>query len=290
MYPPVVSATSSDVVTAGDRPRAYGLIYWAVNLGASIAPLIGGVIAARSYRLLFAADAATTVLYGVIVWIALPETRTLPQTAATTTHSAVRVVFTDRVFVAVCILTFAFSVIFFQSFVGLPIDMRAHGMSASAFGAVIALNGLLIVCLQPFATEVIRDRSRPLALAAASLLLAAGFGMNAWVSSIGGYAVAVAVWTLGEILFAPASTSLVADLALPHLRGAYQGAFALASTAAFAVAPLAGGRMIARAGPWWLWIACLAGGLVVSVGFFLLSRHPTFTRGDPRAHRSENQG
>ncbi|MGH9387429.1 MAG: MFS transporter, partial [Vicinamibacterales bacterium] len=58
-----------------DRPRAFGLIYWAVNLGASVAPLLGGVLAARSYRALFAADAATTVLFGIILWVALPETR-----------------------------------------------------------------------------------------------------------------------------------------------------------------------------------------------------------------------
>lgn len=75
MYRPVVSATVADVVMSEDRPRAYGLIYWAVNVGASIAPLLGGFIAARSYPALFAVDGATTALYGVILWAALPETR-----------------------------------------------------------------------------------------------------------------------------------------------------------------------------------------------------------------------
>ena len=75
MYRPVVSATVADLVRAADRPRAYGLIYWAVNVGASVASLLGGLIATRSYRALFVADAATTVLFGVILWAALPETR-----------------------------------------------------------------------------------------------------------------------------------------------------------------------------------------------------------------------
>jgi MFS family permease len=61
MYRPVVAATVADVVLPDDRPRAYGLIYWAVNLGASVAPLLGGVIAARSYRALFAVDALDVV-------------------------------------------------------------------------------------------------------------------------------------------------------------------------------------------------------------------------------------
>jgi MFS family permease len=212
MYRPVVSATIADVVTVEDRPRAYGLIYWAVNLGASIAPLLGGVIAASSYRALFVADAATTALYGMIVLTALPETRPAAHPRSDGTAGAVRAVFGDPLLLAVCGLTFAFSIVFFQSFVGLPIDVRAHGLPALAFGALIAINGLLIVFLQPFAGELTRHLSRYSTLAAASLLLGAGLGMNAWVGSFGGYAVSVTIWTLGEILFAPASQSLVADL------------------------------------------------------------------------------
>jgi len=59
MYRPVVSATVADVVSAADRPRAYGLIYWAMNLGVSGASLLGGLIATRSYRALFVDCAAS---------------------------------------------------------------------------------------------------------------------------------------------------------------------------------------------------------------------------------------
>jgi len=274
MYRPVVSATIADIVGPDDRPRAYGLIYWAVNAGASIAPLLGGVIAARSYRALFAADGATAAVYGLIVWAALPETRPAKPASRGAADTPARVILRDSVFLAVCGLSFAFSVVFFQSFIGLPIDMRAHGISPGGYGAVIALNGVLIVCLQPFAGELIRDRSRPLTLAVASLLLGAGFGLTAAVGSWGGYAVSVVVWTLGEILFAPASQSLVADLAPAHLRGAYQGGFALAFTAAFAAAPAIGGYVIAHAGARTLWIACLATGVAVAAGFAAVQDRP----------------
>src|SRR5918993_3275964 len=269
MYRPVVSATIADVVTAEERPRAYGLIYWAVNLGASIAPILGGLIAARSYRALFVADAATTALYGVIVLAALPETRPGARARPHGAPGAARAIVGDRLLLAVCGLTFAFSLVFFQSFVTLPIDVRARGLSAVAFGSLIAINGLLIVCLQPAAGELTRYRSRHSTLAIASLLLGAGLGMNAWVGSFGGYAVAVTIWTLGEILFAPASQSLVADLAPAHLRGAYQGAAALAFTAAFAAAPALGGYLLAHAGATWLWSACLVTGMLVAGGVSL---------------------
>jgi len=270
MYRPVVSATVADVVPAADRPRAYGLIYWAVNLGASVAPLLGGLIASLSYVALFAADAATTVLFGVILWAALPETRPAASANADGNGHPTRAVLSDRIFVAVCLLTLAFSIVFFQSFVALPIDVRAHGVSASGYGGLIALNAVLIVLLQPFAGEAIRGRSLPSVLAIASLLLAAGFGMNAWIGSLPAYAVSVIVWTMGEILFSPASISLVADLAPEDLRGRYQGLFAMAFTSAFALAPAAGGYVLAHAGAHWLWIGCLVIGSLAAVGFFVL--------------------
>jgi predicted MFS family arabinose efflux permease len=272
MYRPVVSATIADIVRPDDRPRAYGLIYWAVNLGASIAPLLGGLVAARSYRALFAADAGTTALCGVIVWMALPETRPANPAPGRAAWNGVRVILDDRVFLAVCVLNFAFSIVFFQSFVGLPLDMRAHGISPAGFGGVIALNGVLIVLLQPLVVDLIQDHSQALTLAAASLLLGVGFGMNAWVGSAAGYAVSVTIWTLAEILYVPAATSVVAGLAPPDLRGAYQGAFALAFTAAFAAAPAAGGYVMAHAGARWLWIGSLPVGSAIAACFFVLRR------------------
>lgn len=276
MYRPVVSATVADLVRSDDRPRAYSLLYWAVNLGASVAAVLGGVIAARSYRLLFVADAVTTAMYGVILWAALPETRPTVSTesdgARDGARGAVRVILGDRAFLAVCLLTLAFCLVFFQSFVSLPIDVRAHGISAAGFGGLIAINGALIVLFQPFAGEVVRGRSRHSVLALSSLLLGLGFGMNAWIGSARGYAASIAVWTTGEILFASAAPSLVADLAPPSLRGRYQGAFAMAFSGAFAAAPAVGGYVITHAGAKWLWIACLAIGLAVAVSFLLLGR------------------
>jgi MFS family permease len=113
----------------------------------------------------------------------------------------------------------------------------------------------------------------------ASLLLGVGFGMNAWAGSSPAYIAAIVLFTFGEILFAPASMSFVADLAPAQLRGRYQGVFAVAFTTAFAAAPALGGYIMTAAGARGLWIACLATGGVVAAGFLLLrgaaSRHRT---------------
>ena len=132
---------------------------------------------------------------------------------------------------------------FFQAFVALPLDMRAHGISTAAFGTLMTINPVLIVLLQPWAGEVIRDRSPLPVMSLASLLIGVGFGLNAWAGSAPAYIAAIVLFTFGEILFAPASVSFVADLSPAPLRGRYQGVFAIAFTTAFAAAPALGGYL-----------------------------------------------
>jgi MFS family permease len=272
MYRPIVSAVIADIVEPGDRPRAYTLNYWAINIGAAIAPPLGALIAARSYPLLFAADGVTTALYGLLVWFALPETRPAGSLHDASAGVGTGAVLRDRVFMTMCVLTFGIHLVFFQAFVALPLDMRAHGISTAAFGALMTINPVLIVLVQPWAGEVIRHRAPLTVMSLASLLLGVGFGMNAWAGSIPAYIAAILFFTVGEILFAPASMSFVADLAPAALRGRYQGVFAIAFTSAFAVAPALGGYIMTAAGARWLWMACLATGCGVSAGFLLMRR------------------
>ena len=62
LYRPAMHATVADVVPPAERTRAYGYLYWAVNLGFSGAAMLGGFMAERNFMLLFVGDAVTTVL------------------------------------------------------------------------------------------------------------------------------------------------------------------------------------------------------------------------------------
>src|SRR5512143_4100941 len=75
LYRPAVGAAIADLVPPEARTRAYGYNYWAINLGAAIAPLLAGLIAEHNYLILFVADALTTALCGLIVWLGIRETR-----------------------------------------------------------------------------------------------------------------------------------------------------------------------------------------------------------------------
>lgn len=267
LYRPAVGAVVADVVPPEERLRAYGLLYWAVNIGFSVAPFVAGYMARRSFLALFIADAATTLIYGVIVWAYVPETR--PATSAASHPgplAGLGKVFADRVFMTFFALSFLIALVFYQSWVALSIDMRAHGHAESTFGTVIAVNGVLIVALQPFAGRALGRFRRSRVLAAAALLTGLGFGLNAVVAAAPLYALAVAIWTLGEIAGSPTSSSIVADLAPADLRGRYQGVFGMSWGLASFLGPTLGAFTLDHAGGAALWGGCLVLGVAVAAG------------------------
>ena len=74
LYRPAVGAAIADLVPPESRMRAYGYNYWAVNLGAAVAPLLAGLIANYNFLILFIGDALTTAIFGLIVLLGIHET------------------------------------------------------------------------------------------------------------------------------------------------------------------------------------------------------------------------
>jgi MFS family permease len=201
LYRPAVSAMVADLVPPEKRLIAYGHLYWAVNLGFSLAPVLAGLLASKSYMLLFAGDAATTILYGIIVWRRVAETRPSGDAQREVAPAGgLRDVLVDGVFMSFVALNFLLGVVFQQHVTTLPVDMGSHGIEERTYGMVIALNGVLIISIQPAATRALSRFRRSRVLAVASLLIGTGFGMYALPGPAAWYAAGVGVWTLGEIL------------------------------------------------------------------------------------------
>jgi MFS family permease len=92
------------------------------------------------------------------------------------------------------------------------------------------------------------------------------------VASLGGYALSVSIWTLGEIAGATVAPSVVADLAPIDKRGLYQGVFGAAWGLAFLTGPVLGGWIYETRGPAALWAACLLAGILLFFGYLGLGR------------------
>lgn len=264
LYRPVVSAAIADVVPAADRVRAYGILYWAVNLGFAVGSALGGALSKYGWYLLFVGDAVTTLAYAAIVWVRVPETR--PAQAEPGLREPLWAPLQDRPFIAFCALMSLVAVLFNQAFVALPLVLRDRGLSAGAYGSLIALNGVLIFLFQPAVSRLVSPYPRHRVLAAAAALVGIGFGMTGLMQALSGYVLAIVVWTAGEIVMAGIGPAVAADAAPPSRRGAYQGVFQMSFGVAALTGPAAGSFVLARFGSGVLWAACLVVGLASAAG------------------------
>ncbi len=271
-YRPVANAVIADVVPPAERARAFGWIYWANNLGLAISLVGGGSLAAFGYRTLFLADAATTFLFLLVVAWRIPETRAPVTEQAGPEPGGFGPVLRDGHFVLFLAVNVLFILPFFQFQVSLPVDMTRHGLGPQGFGLALALNGVLIALLQPVAGRVLPRFEPALVLFTACVLVAAGYGAYAFCRNVPEYALATGVWTLGEILYLPVASALVASLAPQGLQGRYQGLFSMSFGIGTTLAPLTGPQLMEHFGASVLWRSCFGVGILVAFAELVIGR------------------
>ncbi len=273
LYRPALQAAVADVVPLPDRARAYGYLYWAVNLAFSVAAVLAARLSSVGYGWLFASNAVTLFAFGVIVALLVPET--LPDVSRTPV--SIFAPYKDGVFVAFVVGGALLALVFHQGFSSLPLDLSNKGIGPEAYGDLIAVNGIMIVLLQPFISRMVLDRDPALVLALGAALTAIGFGATMFADTRLSIAITIATWTLGEIVMAPSMPSVTANLAPASQRGGYQGGLVLSNGIAAFLAPLLGTRILDDFGSSTLWQATLVVGLASSA-VFLGMRRPLLRR------------
>lgn len=283
LYRPAVAAFVADVVPPSHRLAAYGLLHWVVNVGFAFAAVVGGFVADIDFTLLFFADAATMAAYGVIVLVAVPETR--PPRAEASAHAGpARSWLTDGHFLIFILIAFGIALLPVQSGAALSAHMTAQGFSAFDYGLVMGANGVLIIAVQPILIAWCARFPASRVLAVACLLYGAGFALHGLAPTVPLHVGAVVVWTLGEILESPTRSSIAAALAPADARGRYQGAMVMAWGGAFFLGPNLGPSVWEHVGPDALWLGCL--GLGATLAAVVLATSPARQRAITARSRS----
>jgi MFS family permease len=268
LYRPAMSAAVADVVPAQDRPRAYGLIYWAANFAISTGLFLGGLVAERSIFVLFLADAASSMAAAAVIFLRVPETRPEGLVHEPAIRGLAKV-FSDGPYLSFLLLHLGALAVFTQWQLALPLDMAAHGFGPSAYAFLMGLNCAGVVVLQPLLSTRLNRFDAARLLAFSALLFGVGYGVNAIGGSLPVYAMGTTLWTVGEVIGFPVASTMVANLAPPALRGRYQGAYSMCWGIAFVVSPLAAGETMQLLGTRTLWLLCFAVALAVSAGHLL---------------------
>jgi MFS family permease len=261
LYRPASSALLADMVPAGQRVTAYSAYRMAINAGWAFGPATAGFLAGHSYFWLFAGDAASSGLFGLVALVALPEPGGASR-GASGWRQATRAILADGRLHRVLLASFAVAFVFLQMSSTYGLAVTRLGFSPATYGALISLNGALVVLVELPLTTVTRRLPPLQTIAFGYLLIGAGFALNAFAATVPALAACVVVFTLGEMCAMPVASAYVAGLSPANMRGRYMGAYGLTWTVAQVVGPGLGMRLFA-AGPAAFWIA---GGLLGLAG------------------------
>jgi len=260
IYRPASSALLADLVPAGERVTVYAIYRLSFNAGWAFGPATAGFLATRSFTWLFIGDAATSLLFGLVAWFALPAGLRVGEVQAKW-GVALKHIISDRRLLQVLAASFVIALGFFQFTSSYALEVTAHGFSNSVYGALVSLNGVLVVLFELPMTGLTRRFPARRVIAIGYLLIGVGFSLNAFASSILAFAFAMTIFTLGEMVAMPVSSAYIADLAPPHLRGRYMGTFAFSWSIALMIGPPAGMALFGVS-PFALWMACGVLGLI----------------------------
>jgi MFS family permease len=262
LYRPASGALLADLTTAGQRVPAFAVYRFAINLGFAAGPATAGLLAERSFFLIFLGDAISSVVFGALALTMFPRGK--PEHHEEERRGELlRALRHDRVFLYFLLASFCGALVYVQHTSTLPLEVRADGFSPAVFGALISLNGLVIIAIElPLILLTQRFPMRPV-LAVGELLVGLGFALIVFADTVPLLAATVVVWTLGEIVFSPIASAYVADVAPVHMRGRYQGAWDTSFGIALVVGPVLG-TLLYSVSPDALWLACGLAGLVAA--------------------------
>lgn len=265
MYRPAATALIADVTTPAQRVTAYALYRLAINAGFAIGPAVGGLVAHKSFFLLFLGDAVTSLVYAGIAIVALPN-RVVAHQAAVKGHSAFRVIMRDSRFLMFLASTMAASMVFMQHISSYPLQITALGYSSGVFGLLISLNGVLICLTELPLTSYTRRLPPRRVMVIGMLVFGAGFALTGLARTIPGLAVTVVIWTIGEMFYFPMAAAHVANISPPDMRGRYQGAWGISWGLGAVLGPVLGTALFAIE-PRAVWPAC---GIIAVIGSLLI--------------------
>lgn len=273
---PAVMSSINDYSDPENRTRSISLIRMAINLGISIGPAVGGIIAGTmGYVWLFVLDGATCLIAAFFLLRLLPEKSSSSEVIEETNDDPKKSVYKDYVFIAFVAVNLINLIAFFQILSTVPLFFeREWSLSEFQIGLFFTLNGLIIFLFEMpvvFFTENLKRSFFWVIVGAAMIGMAhASFLLPGhWLVIFLAYSFLVG---FGEILNFPYSNTWALKRGSRGSLGQYMGAYTMMFSLAFLIAPILGTQILDAYGFEVLWYS-MAGMNVISVLGFLLIRN-----------------
>jgi MFS family permease len=278
---PARQAMVADLLTEDQRAQGFGLLRVVANVAWILGPTIGGLLAARSYLLLFVLDAVSSLITAAIFQRYIPETHPQsegPRGRESTVRTILdyRKVLADRVYMSFLLVSMLMLLAYIQLYSTLSVFLRdVHGVPPRGYGLLMSLNATLVVITQFWVTRQTQRYPALLTMAGGAAFYLLGFTLYGFVATFPLFILAMLVITVGEMIVLPVGHALVARFAPEAMRGRYMAIFGLAWTIPAAVGPWAAGIIMDQYSPYWVWYAAglVSGAAVLGfIGLHILHR------------------
>jgi predicted MFS family arabinose efflux permease len=258
--------------------RAFSLNRMAINLGFSIGPAVGGLLAALSYQWLFIADGTTCILAGLFFFVYFRNrqgNRVSYTSVAEQPSTPVRSPYRDGYFVLFVLLCCCFAILFFQLFSTLPLYYKqVYSLPEGRIGMLMALNGVIVFLLEMILVYLLGERApKALLISGGVLLLGVSFVLLNMFEHLSVLYISMFLLSVSEILAMPFMATITTERSGPANRGAYMGLYTIAYAAAHVISPYLGTTIVESYGFHALWWSTGVMAAFTGLGFYFVIRH-----------------
>jgi len=272
-FRPANSVAIANYSNDSNRIRCYALNRLAINLGWSIGPAVGGVLASFNYGLLFWADGLTCIAASSILLVFLKPVKgqaTEKKVENTKRSSAYK----DKSFLKGMVYLFLIALAFFQLFSVIPAYYKSDlGLNEATIGWILAMNGLLIAAFEMILVYKLEKKNQTLLyVMTGAALIALSFLVLIWSRSATVVVTSMIVMTFGEMFLFPFLNNFWVKRSNESNRGEYASLYMMAWAGATVLAPTLATQIAARAGFTSLWLADFGCCALAAIGFYILKK------------------
>lgn len=275
---PASMAMIADLLPEEQHAEGFSMFRVVINLAITIGPMIGGLIASKSFVVLFVADAVTSIIMAMMIALLITETRpedeegkekeTLGQT-----FKGYGTVLRDYGFSMFLLVSIVVQIVYVQMYSTMPVYLRdVHDIPARGYGYILSMNAGMVVLLQFWFTRRTRGYAPLYMMALGSFFYMVGFGMYGFVSVFALFAVGMILITIGEMIVMPVAQALVAQLSPADMRGRYMAMFGFSWAIPSASGPYLAGLVMDNGNPDAVWYLSAVGGFIGIMGYLALHR------------------
>lgn len=258
--------------------RSFSLLRMSINLGWTVGPAIGGILATTvGYSMLFWADGLTCILAAFAFHIFLKPKKSRIEKKATAAAQKTKAPspFQDRIFLVFLLLSTAGTIIFMQISSTLPVFYKQEWQfSEAVIGAILALNGLMVFLLEMPLVLVLERKINGLTSIGLGVLMygLAYLILNLPFSGVVLAVLSIVLLSVGEIFNMPFINTFAMNRSTEGNRGTYMGLHSMS----IATSQIAGPFLSLKiAGIWGfsaLWYLLGVFSVVIFFGFRILKK------------------